>query len=335
MNLLDPIYYECNTQTIWDYLDQDTVKAIADQNKVPTEYTSLLNMLIDCGAMTITDRTHQSKPESNKLFTEETYDITKLGMIMFGKKLADHPEFSQFPIRITIHKSSVSQSTDNTLSGQRSYINALALLDKIIEGLGKTFTLFQDIELGRKLLKPLLINAMMYQVYHEKKGGPELHVYPDRIEVQSHGLLLIEKDRYLRHPQVTRHPKVAELFCKLKLTSCTGTGLESVVRAIEAHQLPALSIISENNVTKVTIYNKKPLSDFTEEETIDAIVQHVYLCQLDKTFATNASVCTRLGTTDTERVRLKLEKAKRRGLIKTANSSKKYAQWVTEWYIIP
>jgi ATP-dependent DNA helicase RecG len=126
---------------------------------------------------------------------------------------------------------------------------------------------------------------------------------------------------------------------RMRICEEAGTGIDKVITAVEAFQLPAPDFTAittmQPGFTRTTLYAPRRLNDMDSNERIRACYQHACLCFVSGSRMTNATLRARLGV---ERqnyaiVSRVIRDTIKAGLVKAydPNTSKRFMHYVPFW----
>ena len=105
--------------------------------------------------------------------------------------------------------------------------------------------------------------------------------------------------RFIDTPPKSRNETLAAMMRRMKICEEAGTGIDKLVAAVEAFQLPAPDFkaitTTQPGFTKVTLFAPRKLNDMDAHERIRACYQHACLRFVSGSRMTNASMRQRFG----------------------------------------
>ena len=126
-----------------------------------------------------------------------------------------------------------------------------------------------------------------------------VEIFPNHMEISNIGESLVEPDRILDHAPRTRNEKLVKFMRRIKICEDRGSGIDKVVGAAEAEQLPAPLFAVENDCTKAVLYAQRKFREMTQEDRLRSCYLHACLMHhIKNDFLTNASLRKRLGIAD-------------------------------------
>lgn len=223
-----------------------------------------------------------------------TYDITKLGAILFAKNLEDFEVLARKSIRVIVYKGRNKVETEREQIGKKGYaIGFAGLIDWVNsqlpanEEIGKAFR--TDTRMYPEIaIRELIANAIIHQDFKEK-GSPMVEIFSDRIEISNPGLPLITPERFIDE-YISRNEKLADIMRRMGICEEKGSGLDKVIYQNELYQLPAINIQITEKRTHVTMYSYKDLNHLDKKDKIRACYQHACLLYVSNDKMTNQSL---------------------------------------------
>jgi predicted HTH transcriptional regulator len=234
---------------------------------------------------------------SEKLILDvgDGYSITKLGAILFAKKLTDFEVLARKAVRVIIYEGKNRVNTKKEQAGNRgyavgfggliNYINdQLPSNEEIGNAFRKTVRMYPEIA-----IRELVANALIHQDLSEQGVSPMVEIFSDRIEITNPGLPIITPMRFIDEYQ-SRNEKLASLMRRIGVCEEKGSGIDKVIFSIELFQLPAPDFIAMENHTKVVLYSYQKLKDMDRKDKIRACYQHCCLKYVSNEKMTNQTL---------------------------------------------
>ena len=129
--------------------------------------------------------------------------------------------------------------------------------------------------------------------------GPMVEIFDSRMEITNPGEPLVDTLRFIDTPPKSRNETLAAMMRRMKICEEAGTGIDKVIEAVEAFQLPAPDFTAitttQPGFTKATLYAPRRLNDMDSKERIRACYQHACLCLVTGSRMTNTSLRNRFG----------------------------------------
>ena len=269
-----------------------------------------------------------------------SYDITNLGALLFAKDLNDFSVLKRKVVRVIVYDGKSKLKTIREQIGQRGYAVGFSGLINWVNGqlpknevigkaLRKEVSMYPEIA-----VRELIANALIHQDY-EEKGFPMIEIYSDRIEITNPGIPLITPNRFIDEYQ-SRNDKLADLMRRLGICEEKGSGIDKVIDAAEAFQLPAPDFLVQQRHTKAVMYAYKDLNDMDKKDKVRACYQHCCLRYVINEKMTNQSLRDRFkiekrnAATASRIIRDTIEQELIKDDDPTTNT-RKYAKYIPFW----
>jgi ATP-dependent DNA helicase RecG len=269
------------------------------------------------------------------------YNITNLGAILFAKKLSDFPYLSRKAIRVIVY-----HGKDRTISsyeqiGSKGYASGfealIAFINQILpknEVIGKA--LRKEVPMYPELaVRELVANAIVHQDFSMQGVGPMIEIFEGRVEITNPGNPLIDKQRFVDHPPISRNETLASFMRRIGVCEERGSGFDKVIAQTEFYQLPAPEIDIFDNHTRVTLFAHMRFADMSKEDRIRACYLHACLKRVNREYVTNSSLRERFNIKEknSSMVSRLLKQTLESGLIKLADetASDKNKKYLPYW----
>jgi predicted HTH transcriptional regulator len=236
------------------------------------------------------------------------YDITNLGAVLFAKDLNRFDRLGRKTLRIIRYRGAGRTETEREWRDPPSrqgyalaYEPAVAFINSQLpqnEPIGQAYR--KEVRMyPEKAIRELVANALIHQDFSVTGSGPMVEIFANRMEITNPGEPLVDTLRFIDTPPRSRNEGLAALMRRMKICEEGGTGIDKVVGAIEAFQLPAPDFQAittmQPGFTKVTLFAHRKLSDMDSKDRIRACYQHACLCFVMGKRMTNASLRERFG----------------------------------------
>ena len=222
--------------------------------------------------------------ESNRLIAPcvaGDWNITNLGAVMFAKRVSDF-RLERKAMRIIQYRgqgrvNAVSEWTNTTGYGAGfanliKYTTDLVSTEVIGQGLRRTTTMVPELA-----VRELVANALVHQDFTVSGAGPMVEIFDARIEITNPGAPLVDTQRFLDSPPISRNDALASLMRRLGICEERGSGIEKVVAAVEADLLPAPLFEAYAGFTRATLFAHKDLSAMDRAERVRSCYLHACL----------------------------------------------------------
>lgn len=270
------------------------------------------------------------------------YRILNLGGILFAKNLNDFPTLKRKAIRVIFYKNNDRIETISEKNGTKGYVVGFEHLIAFItdrlpqnEIIGQAFR--KEIKMFPEIaIREIVANALIHQDFNETGTGPMIEIFQNRIEITNPGKPLISTLRFIDHNPQSRNEVLASFLRRAAICEERGSGIDKVIKSIEAFQLPAPNFMEGDNYLRTILYAHKPLNKMDRDDKLRACYQHCCLRYVMGEHATNSSLRERFKVEEKNYsiVSRIIGDAIKEELIKPydpENQAKKYAKYVPFW----
>ena len=271
----------------------------------------------------------------------ENWNITNLGAILFAKRLSDiSRSIARKGVRLVQYGGTNRADTVvNRYDADMGYASGFDRLMRYITGL---FPKNEHIGQARRTetnlypeiaLRELVPNTIIHQDMTITGAGLQIEVFSNRIEITNPGAPLVDPNRFLDLPPKSRNDALASSMRRMGFCEEQGSGVDKVLLAVEAQQMPAPDFRHEGDSVKVTLYAPRRFADMSPSERIRACYLHAALKWVNGERMKNATLCERLGINRKNAaqasnvIRLTLEN----GLIKHADPEHPRTAYLPYW----
>jgi len=258
------------------------------------------------------------------------YNITNLGAILFARRLSDFPSLGRKAIRVIQYKGRnrmasaskeqvINKGYANGFEGLIEYINSLLPVNEVIgAALRKQVPMYPELA-----IRELVANNIIHQNFFLSGSSPMIEIFDGRMEITNPGIPLIDKDRFIDHPPISRNERLAGFMRRIGICEERGSGFDKVVAQTEHYQLPAPEIEIYDNHTRVILYAHQEFSKMSKGNRIHACYLHACLKRVNRDTMTNASLRERFAIDEknSSMVSRVLREACEAGLIKVSEDS--------------
>jgi len=320
-----PSLPECDGQTVVDLLD---TQGFFDLLRLPYPATreSVLARLAD---------------ECVIEAAAKGWAITNLGAVLFAKDLNRFDLLARKAPRVVVYDGTNKLITKIDRQGSKGYavgfqalvdfINGLVPTNEVIEQAIRTsVTMFPEIA-----VREVVANALIHQDYTMAGASVMVELYEDRMEVSSPGVPFIPPERFIDGYR-SRNERIADLMRRMGICEEKGSGIDKVVHAAEAYQLPAPDFRGGQGRTSVVLFRHKNFEDMDRDDRIRATYQHCCLRFVMNEKMTNQSLRERFQLTEkkAEAISRAIRDTVEAGIIKLADptqTSLRYRRYIPHW----
>lgn len=287
-----------------DWLSQSAMEACSSDDVVrlldTQSYFDLLKLPYPSDRSGVLERF-----ESEKLIakTGDHWAIRNLGAILYAKNLGDFEGVSRKSVRIVVYegKNKLKTKLDKPVSKGYAidfedlveHIEDIVPNNEIVE-----IALREEIKMfPKQAIRELVANAMIHQDFNVSGASVMIEIYADRMEVSNPGRPAISTDRFIDEYQ-SRNETMADLMRRLGICEEKGSGIDKVIQAAEAYQLPAPDFKADTIRTRAILYAHKAFEDMDKKDRIRACYQHCCLRYVTNEKMTNQSLRERFQLPD-------------------------------------
>lgn len=231
------------------------------------------------------------------------WNITKLGGILFAKKLADFDSLFNKRVRIIRYRGLNKLETLKEIESDRQPGYALSF-EHIIQTI-KTLTPSHE-EIGEvyrqekntypeKAIRELVANALIHQDFSISGSSPMIEIYDNRMEITNPGSPLVEVERFMDKPPRSRNESLAALMRRMDICEERGSGIDKVISSVELHQLPAPIFEDLGGSTKIALFTHRQFQSLSKEDRLRACYWHCVFRYIMHEQMSNASLRERFG----------------------------------------
>lgn len=269
------------------------------------------------------------------------YVIRRLGALLLARRLEDFPDVARKAPRVVVYTgpSKLETRLDQTVShgcavgfqGLVRFVMAQLPQNEVIEdALRKEVKLVPDV-----VIRELVANALIHQDFAVSGTSVMVEVYSNRVEVSNPGEPLVPVERFIDGYQ-SRNERLADLMRRMGICEEKSSGIDRVVQAAEAFQLPAPNFHTGFRRTTVTIYGPRQFEEMDRNDRVRACYQHCALKWVMSERMTNQSLRERfhLGEEKAAIASQVIAATIEAGLIKPDQSvggSRKFARYLPFW----
>ena len=223
------------------------------------------------------------------------YAIRRLGALLLAKRLDDFPDLARRAPRVVVYTGTSKLETRLDESWARGYavgfrdlirfVVAQLPQNEAIEGaLRKEVKLVPEI-----VIRELVANALIHQDLGMGGASVMIEVFGNRVEIANPGEPVVPVERFIDGYQ-SRNERLADLMRRMGICEEKSSGIDKVIHAVEAYQLPAPDFRAGHRRTIVTIFGPRPFEGMGRDDRIRACYQHCALRWVMSERMTNRSL---------------------------------------------
>lgn len=241
---LESCLYLSRVEDILQYLDVSRYYELIHR-PYPSDIGNIISELLS---------NHIVKKEDN-----ESYSITNLGMLCFGKDLTQLVALAKKSIRVIVHGSDYLTDFQQEREFNSGY---LLCFDDIISFVDSMAGSSMKIGKGQRQeihrFPPLIIhealsNAMIHQDFSLQGSGIVIHVLSSRLIVESPGSFNEDKMRFIDMASESRNRMLTRVFRKLGYAEEQGSGFDRIEGECAKNHLPSIEFSLSSHHTKLIV----------------------------------------------------------------------------------
>lgn len=297
--------YPETERELWAIFSQKPFESMIAMENVSGDYVlreleySMYFELLDLDLPSNKEQILEALAHDSMIAKSETgnYNITNLGAILFAKRLSDFPSLERKAVRVIKY-----DGTDRIASASKEQVGGKGYANGFEGLIGYISNLLPNNEiLGKALrrvvpmypevaVRELVANAIIHQNFFMQGTSPMIEIFSDRLEITNPGVPLIDINRFVDHPPISRNEKLASFMRRIGVCEERGSGYDKVVFQTEFYQLPAPEIDLYNDHTKVILYAHKEFSKMSKDDKYRACYLHACLKRVNREYMTNSSL---------------------------------------------
>lgn len=274
-------------------------------------------------------------------FQGGSYAIRRLGALLLAKRLDDFADIARKAPRVVVYSGISKLETKLDQMGKKGYaVGFQGLVKFVMDQLPQNEVIEDSLRKEVKLvpeitIRELIANALIHQDFGVAGASMMLEVYSNRIEVSNPGKPVVPVERFIDGYQ-SRNERLADLMRRLGICEEKSSGIDKVIHAAEAFQLPAPDFRAVHNRTVVTLYGPKDFEDMDRDDRVRACYQHCALKWVMSERMTNQSLRERFHLSESKSAIVSqiIALATEAGVIKPdekVGASRKYARYLPFW----
>ena len=325
-----------------DWLEEPSRTALSDEDVIELldtqAYFELMKIPYPSDRAGVLDRLQRERFIDGN---SDGWSIRRLSALLFAKQLNDFPDVARKAARVVVYNGTSKTDTKLDRNGTKGYATGFQAMITFVMGqlpqneviedaLRKQVKLVPDV-----VIREVLANALIHQDFTVGGTSTMVEIYSNRVEVSNPGEPIVPVERFIDGYQ-SRNERLADVMRRMGICEEKSSGIDRVVEAAEAFQLPAPDFRAGHNRTFVIIYGPRPFDEMDREDRTRACYQHCVLKYVMRERMTNQSLRERfklpenksavvsqvIAATIEER-RIKSDEA--------VGGSRKYARYVPFW----
>ncbi len=323
--LEEPAKAELTPEQVIDLLDTQTFFELL-KLPYPTDRTGVL------------DRLSQERMIDH---TTNGYSIRRLGALLLAKRITDFPDVSRKAPRVVVYSGTSKAETKLDRIPEKGYaVGFQGMVQFIMSQLPQNEVIEDALRKEVKLvpevtIRELLANALIHQDFTISGMSVMIEIYVDRVEISSPGEPVVPVERFIDGYQ-SRNERLTDVMRRFAICEEKSSGIDKVIQAVEACQLPAPDFHAAYRRTAVILFGHKPFDVMAREDRVRACYQHCCLRYVLHEKMTNLTLRERFKLPDTKMalVSQTISATLETGMIKPsdpAQTSTRYRSYVPIW----
>jgi len=270
-----------------------------------------------------------------------SYAIRRIGALLLAKKLADFDDLARKTPRVVVYTGNSKLDTKLDEMSTKGYAVGFQGLIRFIMGQLPQNEVIEDaLRKEVKLVPEVAIrevtaNALIHQDFSMTGASVMVEIYANRVEISNPGEPLVPVDRFIDGYQ-SRNERLADLMRRMHVCEEKSSGIDRLVQAAEAFQLPAPAFRVGLRRTIVVIFGPKSFEDMDREDRVRACYQHCSLKWVMSERMTNQTLRERFHLPEAKvasisQVISAATDAKLIKLDEKAGGSRKFARYLPFW----
>lgn len=270
-----------------------------------------------------------------------SYAIRRIGALLLAKKLADFDDLARKAPRVVVYNGTSKLDTKLDQTGTEGYavgfqglirftMGQLPQNEVIEDALRKEVKLVPEVA-----IREVVANALIHQDFPMTGASVMVEIYANRVEISNPGEPLVPVDRFIDGYQ-SRNERVADLMRRMHICEEKSSGIDRLVQAAEAFQLPAPAFRVGLKRTIVVIFGLKPFEDMDRDDRVRACYQHCSLKWVMSERMTNQTLRARFHLPEAKAATVSqvISAALEAGVVKLdekAGGSRRFARYLPFW----
>jgi predicted HTH transcriptional regulator len=273
--------------------------------------------------------------------TGGSFAIRRIGALLLAKKLTDFDDLARKAPRVVVYNGTSKLDTKLDQTGAKGFAVGFQGLMRFIMGQLPQNEVIEDALRKEVKLVPevaireVVANALIHQDLSMTGASMMVEIYTNRVEISNPGEPLVPVDRFIDGYQ-SRNERVADLMRRMHICEEKSSGIDRLVQAAEAYQLPAPAFRVGLKRTIVVIFGPKSFEDMDRDDRVRACYQHCSLKWVMQERMTNQTLRERFHLPEAKvasisQVISAAMDAKQIKLDEKAGGSRKFARYLPFW----
>ncbi|MCX6633616.1 MAG: putative DNA binding domain-containing protein [Acidobacteria bacterium] len=279
-----------------DWLEEQSRSGLDAQQVVELldtqTFFELLKLPYPIGRQGVLDRLEQERLVD---FESSSYAIRRMGAILLARRLQDFPDLSRKAPRVVVYSGTSKLETRLDQPGTKGYAVGFQWLVHFVMSQLPQNEVIQDalrreVRLAPEIaVRELIANALIHQDFSISGVSVMIEIYADRVEISSPGDPLVPVERFIDGYQ-PRNERLADLMRRMSICEEKSSGIDKVVQAAEAYQLPAPDFRIGFRRTVTILFGPRNFEAMDRTDRVRACYQHCCLRYVTNRKMTNQSL---------------------------------------------
>lgn len=271
-----------------------------------------------------------------------SWTIPNISAVLLAKRLDKFsPTLARKAPRVIIYEGANKLHTRIDQTGQKGYAVGFEGLVNFVHSSAPQNRCVEEVVreevkmFPRQALRELIANALIHQDFLATGTSVIIEMYDDRVEISNPGIPPIKVERFIDEYR-SRNEQLADLMRRFGVCEEKGSGIDKVIFAAEAYQLPAPDFRVGDIRTIAILFAHQDFRKMSQTDRIRACYQHCCLLYISNQRMSNQSLRERfrLPPSKNNTVSQVISATKESGWIKSDESESKstrYARYLPFW----
>lgn len=261
--------------------------------------------------------------------------------MLLARNLNEFPDVKRKAPRVVVYEG----SSKSNARLDRQYMGGYAvdfrnLVDFVMSQLPQNELIEGAIRKEEKLapeiaIRELVANALIHQDFQRTGMSTMIEIFSNRVDITSPGAPIVPVQRFIDSYE-TRNERLVDLMRMMRICEERSSGVDRVIGACEAFQLPAPDFVEQHNRTMARVFGPIPFQKMSRDDRVRACYQHCALRYVMAEHMTNTSLRERFNLSKNQSAIASqiISATIEAGLIRqdpSIGTSRKFARYVPYW----
>lgn len=221
--------------------------------------------------------------------------VRRIAALLLARRLEGFPDLSRKAPRAVVYSGASKLATRLDQAGVRGIaVGFRAFVAFVMSQLPQNEVVEQALRREAKLvpeevIRELVANALVHQDLSIGGASVMVEIYDDRVEISNPGEPIVPAERFIDGYR-SRNERLASLMRRFGICEEKGSGIDRVVHAAEAFQLPAPDFRVASSRTVAVVFGPRPFERMGRDDRTRACYQHCCLRYVMSHAMTNQSL---------------------------------------------